>query len=179
MSKPPNDPPAPPVPAPEPDDAWFAPPWLHIARGELGVREIPGPRANPRIVEYLAETALRTHRMGATDETAWCSAFMCWVMERAGIRSPRSAAARDWLKWGTPIDTPRLGCVVVLDRKDPRNPRAAHVALYARRGLPVGTELELLGGNQRPTTGQVSVAPYEAKRLLGYRWPVGAPVRRT
>lgn len=160
---------------PDVPDAEPPPPWLHIARTELGVREYPGARANPRIVEYFSKTTLATHPLGKSDETAWCSAFMCWVFEAFGARSPRSARARDWLGWGVSLKAPRYGCVVVLWRDRPDGEQG-HVGLYNRRGLPVGGQLELLGGNQRPTAGQVSVASYPAARVLGYRWPTGWPV---
>ncbi len=72
------------------------PKWLTIARGELGVKEKAGKEANPRIIEYFEAAGSNV----SSDEVAWCSAFMCWVMEQAGYPSTNNAAARSWLKYG-------------------------------------------------------------------------------
>ena len=67
-------------------------PWIDIAKGEMHQAEIPGPMANPRIVEYHATTSLKA----TFDEVPWCSAFVNWVMEQAGIKGTGSAKARSW-----------------------------------------------------------------------------------
>jgi uncharacterized protein (TIGR02594 family) len=138
-----------------------APPWLRIARAELGQKEIAGPAANARIVQYFSATRLAPQ---AGDETPWCSAFACWVMEQAGIPSPARANARSWLSWGKALTRPRLGCVVVLQRGNDLS--QGHVAFW------VGAQKDrvlLLGGNQG---NAVSVSAYPVFRVLGYRWPV-------
>ena len=135
-------------------------PWLDIAMEELGrgVNEVPGPEANPRIVEYHSITALKA----TSDEVPWCAAFACWCLEKAGVRSPRSARARDFLKWGQPSER-KIGAIVVLSRG--ADPRAGHVGfLYHDRSW----EIVLLGGNQGD---RVSTRKFLADTVLGYRWP--------
>lgn len=142
------------------------PTWLRIALLEHGTKEVPGMRHNPRILTYL-----KTTRIGIPhhqDETPWCSAFVCWSLEQAGIASTRSAAARSYLTWGRELSTPRPGCIAVLTRPSEASPNAAHVGLW------LGTccdWLILLGGNQQ---NGVTIQPYAASRLLGYRWPAGS-----
>lgn len=138
------------------------PRWLQAARGELGVKEIPGPEHNDRVLEYLATTRLGRWAQGR-DETPWCSAFVNWCMARAGQEGTDSAAARSWLGWGVELEEPKVGCVVVLKRGAPPS---GHVALFERQE---GTTLHLLGGNQ---ANSVCVKPYPVSRLLSYRWPV-------
>jgi hypothetical protein len=58
------------------------PPWLALAKREIGVREYPDETHNPRIVAHHATTALRA----TTDEVPWCSAFANWCMRRTGLR---------------------------------------------------------------------------------------------
>lgn len=139
------------------------PTWLTIARGELGTREAPGSADNPRVLEYLATTRLPEAMVH--DATPWCSAFVNWVFAQANMDRTRSAAARSWLRWGVPIDEPRVGCVVVLTR-DAGGPGSGHVGFY------VGStpdEVLVLGGNQNQ---RVSQRLYARSRVLSYRWPV-------
>lgn len=144
-------------------DRYLAPhpaPWLAVAQREesQGVVEISGAKHNPRIVEYHSVTTLKA----STDEVPWCSSFACWTMERAGYRSTRSAAARSWMRWGSPC-APKLGAVAVFQRG--ANPNSGHVAYYIAGD---GDRILVLGGNQ---SNQVRRSWYPAKSLLGYRWP--------
>jgi uncharacterized protein (TIGR02594 family) len=138
------------------------PPWLTIARREVGVREVPGANANPRIIEYLASCPGLPADMRSSDETPWCSAFVNWVMRESGVTGTRRANARSWLTWGQACE-PQRGAVAVFSR--PPDPASGHVAFFERRE---GERVIVLGGNQG---NAVSVAAYPASRLLGYRWP--------
>lgn len=140
-------------------------PWMPIALGERGVREIVGAKHNHRVLEYHAETRGRA----TEDETAWCSAYVNWCFDKAGIMPTRSAAARSWLNWGVALPRPVVGCVVVLSRGP--NPAQGHVGFLA--SLPSGGMVRLLGGNQ---ANHVSIALYPQWRVLGYRWPAGVAV---
>ena len=136
----------------------FQPPWLAVAKREQGQTEIAGEKDNPRIVEYHAATSLKA----SDDETAWCSAFVNWVMLAAGQRGTGRADARSWLEWGVEFKIPAYGCVVVLKRGTGWQ---GHVGFFVgRRDGLVG----ILGGNQGDA---VSVAWYPERDVLGYRWP--------
>lgn len=140
-------------------------PWMQIAEAfeRMGVIEQPGTKHHPLILWFHQQTSLKA----TTDEVPWCSAFACAVMEMAGHKSPRSAAARDWLKWGMKLDQPAYGCIVVFDRSDPSNKNAAHVAFYM--GIKTPPNLSVLGGNQ---SNSVRISPYPESDVIGYRWPV-------
>jgi uncharacterized protein (TIGR02594 family) len=134
------------------------PEWLTIARKELGTSEISGAKDNPRIVEYHATTGLSA----SDDETPWCSSFVNWCMDRAGINGTDSAMARSWLKWGHGIVQPKPGAITVFTRG--QYP-AGHVAFYLSTD---GDNIRVLGGNQG---NKVSIASYPKAKVLGYRWP--------
>lgn len=138
-----------------PDKAF----WFEIAQREMaiGVKEISGPQDNPRIVEYHQSTTLRA----TDDETAWCSAFVNWCIEQAGIKGTKSASSRSWLAWGQEITQPCRGCIVVCK---------GHVAFYYQeeRG-----RILLLGGNQ---SNQVKISPYSKNKIISYRWPNEIPL---
>ena len=138
-------------------------PWFEIAMQELerGVSEVPGSGANPRIVEYLRSTSLGG-AMASSDETAWCSAFVNFCVEKAGFAGTDSAMARSWLNWGRGTNNPVTGCIVVFERGAPPS---GHVAFYVSES---GGMIKVLGGNQG---NKVSIQEYDRGRLLGFRVP--------
>ena len=144
-------------------------PWVAFARGELGQRDYPGPRYNPRVVEYLETTGLQVN----DDETSWCSAFVNWCMVRARKRGTNNAAARSWLGYGQALGSPRPGCIVVLWRQSPSSWKG-HVGFFD--GFDVGNRVRLLAGNQGGGVDwdEVCVTTFPQERVLGYRWPLGA-----
>ena len=155
------------VRTPDGADGWVAgshvvydhAPWMEIARGELGTAEVAGAKHNARILEYHATTTLRA----TTDEVAWCSSFVNWVMHHAGLAGTRLANARSWLDWGRTVDEPRHGSVVVFPRGS--DPKAGHVGFVVRTA---GGRVLVLGGNQG---NRVSEQWYSETGVLGYRLP--------
>jgi uncharacterized protein (TIGR02594 family) len=135
-------------------------PWFAIAHAELGTREVLGSGDNPRIVSYLRSTTLKAP-YSSNDETAWCSAFVNWCVERAGYAGTDSAWARSWLNWGRRTDKPVVGCIAVFER----NVTSGHVGFFvsSARG-----KIRVLGGNQ---SNAVTIADYPQSRHLGYRIP--------
>ena len=145
---------------------------MPFAFSELGVVETPGSASTSRVLEYLRSTTL-DRTQASHDSTPWCSAFVCWCLDQAGVIGTRSAAARSWLSWGQRLDVPRRGCLAVLSRSrvDATTDagqvalRGGHVGFYLHGA---GTRITLLGGNQMDA---VTIAPYDRSRLLGYRVP--------
>jgi uncharacterized protein (TIGR02594 family) len=140
------------------------PVWLTEARRHIGLREIKGAQHESRIVAFW-----KAIRMGGIrdDETPWCAAFVGGCLEAVGIVSARSGTARDYLNWGVPIEYPLVGCVAVFSRLG----GGGHVGFV--EGRDEHYRLQILSGNQGD---EVSVAPFELSRLLGYRWPLIVPV---
>jgi uncharacterized protein (TIGR02594 family) len=128
---------------------------MAIARKELGVKETEGG-PNERINRYLSV-------LGGHPGDAWCSAFLAFVMQKAGLPHSGSLAARSWLKWQMPTSQPRVGCVVVLSRGTQN--WQGHVGLLVRESPKT---LTLLSGN---SADMVRISAYPRSRLLGMRWP--------
>jgi uncharacterized protein (TIGR02594 family) len=140
-------------------------PWIPIALAELGQAEVPGPGSNPRIVEYLRSTSLNRTE-ASRDETAWCSAFVNWCVERAGFAGTDSAWALNWQHWGRPSDPPRIGCITVITR----DPDCGHVGFYLGEKLVEGARrVTLLGGNQG---NRVCAADFPRERVVAFREPI-------
>lgn len=135
------------------------PKHMQFARAELGQREISGGRHNDRILKYFNSAG---HPWVKDDETAWCSAFVNFVTEQAGIRGTHSLAARSWLKWGKKVTRPQVGDVVVFWR-GARNGWQGHVGFYVGE---TRSHIKVLGGNQ---SNRVSIQNYSKSRLLAYR----------
>ncbi|MEL6373391.1 MAG: TIGR02594 family protein [Pseudomonadota bacterium] len=136
------------------------PKWLDIAWGEKGVREIRGPRDNPKVVGYFRDAG---HAYVDNDEWAWCAAFVGACLKRAGLKPSGSLMARSYLKWGRALRSPRVGAICVLSRGS--NPAHGHVGFYLYAS---DDKVYLLGGNQ---SNAVKVSGYARSRVLGYRWP--------
>lgn len=148
------------------------PAWLSTAFKEIGTQEITGDaQHSQRVLQYHACTGLGA----TTDETPWCSSFLCWVMDQCNVTSTRSAASLSWLRWGKELKSPVRGCVVIFERMGKNGqviPNRGHVALWLGQQ---GRITYVLGGNQR---NQVGVNAYRTDRIIGYRWP-SAPHKST
>lgn len=141
------------------------PSWLTLARGLIGTVEVPGPKNNPRVVDFYEEAG---HAEIHSDAVPWCAAFVGAVLKRAGIKGSGSLAARSYEAWGQPLKVPLLGAVAV--KKRAGGGWVGHV------GFVVGaspTQIILLGGNQGD---KVSVASFPRKEFTAYRWPANLAV---
>ena len=149
-----------PVVSPTASISQANPPWYSMAHAYIGLEEIVGAQHNEQILEFWEHCKLPFR----DDETPWCAGFVGGVLEKCGIRSTRSGMARSYLKWGKPIDGPKLGAVVVFWR-GARYSTNGHVGFCA--GGEDGGFIPTLGGNQG---NKVCIKPYPKSRVLGYRW---------
>ena len=133
-----------------------------IALEELSahVAEIPGPKSNPRVLEYFKHTSLGKVKDDST--TPWCAAFVNFCVVTAGLKGTNSAGARSFLKWGVPVKDPKVGDIVVLRRGT--DPSSGHVGFLADK--PGLMWIIILSGNQND---KVCIQKYLRARVLGYR----------
>ncbi|KQV27611.1 hypothetical protein ASC97_04340 [Rhizobium sp. Root1203] len=138
------------------------PHWITRARGYLGMREIPGPKHEPRILKFWEQIKAPFR----DDETSWCGAFVGGVLAESGLPIAQgAAAARSWLKLPTKLASPVVGCIVIFWRGTPQG-WSGHVGFVV--GRDTNGNLMVLGGNQGD---MVSIKPFSKDRVLGYRWP--------
>lgn len=140
------------------------PKWLQLARKDIGTKEIPGAKHNPRVLRYW--TLIRAPF--TDDETPWCAGFVGAKLEEAGIKSTRSAWAKSYAKWGDELEAPIPGCIVVFHR----GANSGHVGFFVGYS---GRNLLILGGNQGDA---VNIKPFSPDRVVkgGYRWPKNVPL---
>ena len=140
------------------------PDWYTIAKGEIGVAEVPGAADNPRIQEYLKTVFNFTQH----DEVPWCSAFTNWCLTQAGYEITHSALARSWSNYGERLDKPRLGAICVFSRGEVWQ---GHVGFFD--SFAAG-QYRILAGNQ---DDKVCYDIMPASKLVAIRWP-GRLLRR-
>jgi len=136
------------------------PKYLQIARKHIGLKEIAGLRNSPTITNWL----VRLNAWWRDDETPWCGVFVAACLQEAVLPYPKMfMRAKAYLDYGVRLDKPCLGCIVIFDRKG-----GGHVGFAI--GKDRANRLIILGGNQG---NQVSIAPFDTTRVLGYRMPYG------
>jgi uncharacterized protein (TIGR02594 family) len=134
---------------------------IKIAAGELGIKEIPGQEHEKRIVEYAKASGFKEVK---DDETAWCSIFINWCCNEAGLQRTHRLNARSWLAVGLPVDDPVPGDIVVFWRERPDSWKG-HVGIFM--GFSKNrSRVFSLGGNQK---NAVSIQGYDANSVLGFR----------
>ncbi|HGF6560304.1 TPA: TIGR02594 family protein [Providencia alcalifaciens] len=140
------------------------PKWLTEARKEIGVSEytVEGSKA---VDQMWIDSKLRG-LVGTARKVPWCAGFVNAMLERAGIRSTRSDSSRSYLAFGTVLNEPAYGCVVVFSRSG-----GGHVGFVV--GKTESGQLMVLGGNQ---SDAVNIKSFSLDRVTGYRWPSGLPV---
>jgi uncharacterized protein (TIGR02594 family) len=131
--------------------------------------------SNPAIIGWAKSTGLA--KVYTNDGIPWCSLFMMYVALESGWDiNGINLMARSWLKFGTSVQTPMLGDVLVFWRGS-KTGTQGHVGIY------VGEDKDyyhVLGGNQND---QVSITRIAKTRLLAARrckWRIAQPsnVRR-
>ena len=145
--------------------------WMIEARKHIGKREVPGPGVNAWIKDLwhgLPGGKWFWNHYGQDDsKLPWCGAFVAGCLKAAGATTPqRYSSALAWLDWGVRLQHPTVGCVVIFKRAG-----GGHVGFVAGRNQR--GQLLVLGGNQNDA---VSIAPFAEDRIVGYRWPTGAPL---
>lgn len=143
------------------------PPWLAVARAEIGTREGAGPADEPRVLAYFRDAGFPGIR---ADSVAWCAAFVGAMLRRAGQAPSGSLAARAYEAWGVGLSGPRLGAIGVKRRGASHGPSwQGHVGFVVGAGA---SRILLLGGNQ---SDRVSIAAFPRADFTAFRWPAGLP----
>lgn len=140
------------------------PHWIIFARRFLGRAETPGPESSDWLRElwYKLKAGWLWIKYGDDSALPWCGLFVASVMEESGYTLPKDwFRAKSWLDWGSPVEIPVVGCIVVFERKG-----GGHVGFVV--GRDQNEALMVLGGNQKDS---VSIAPFRRDRVIGYRWP--------
>lgn len=142
--------------------------WLSVARKYIGVTEIPGPASNPTIIGWARKLGGWVASWFVADSTPWCALYVNAVLQESGLPMSGTGAAlvraKSFLTYGTPLDAPALGCIMVFDRAG-----GGHVGFYLGETLKA---YRILSGNQSNAVSETWIAQ---DRCLAMRWPPGVP----
>jgi len=92
----------------------------------------------------------------------WCADFINFILRRTGHPPTNSRAAKSFLDYGTRIDQPRVGAIVVLQR----GKNGGHVGIV--RGTDGAGNIIVISGNHG---NKVWESMYPKSRVLGYVVP--------
>ena len=140
------------------------PPHLTLAFKQVGRRE---GRDDAWIVSLFKTTDYHTN----SSSTAWCAAFVCWLMKSCGLQNTRSAAALSQSKLGEPCPNDESGAVLVWHHLTGSLKGHYHTNVLIKK-IDADTWY-CIGGNQH---NAVSCAEYGAPdyKLISSRRPVKA-----
>jgi len=136
--------------------------WMRIAKGEIGVKEINGPKSNPKILEY--DHAAKFHaRDDSGSKNAWCGSFVAWVMKKSGYTPINHAmGAKRWKNFGKKAKKPIYGAIGIKSRTG-----GGHVSFVVGQSAD-GKYLYMLGGNQHDS---VNISRYPRSVWSDFRVP--------
>ncbi|UUW39815.1 putative endolysin [Vibrio phage VPMCC14] len=134
-------------------------PWMQEAFKDYFVSEIKGDKHESKVLAFWRDAKLGGIK---DDETPYCSGAVSAWLERAGIRSQRTAWARNYLNQGVKLDEPKFGAIAVFERGN-----GGHVA-FVTGVTEDGSQIRCLGANQ---SNSVNERMFDVNRVLGYRNP--------
>jgi TIGR02594 family protein len=141
------------------------PPWVTIARRDIGLQEIPGKQHASRIIQMLK---LLKYSI-SDDETPWCATAMAAWMTEAGLTPPPYGyRAKSWADWGVEC-RPQVGAIGVKSRVG-----GGHVFLIVGE-TPDKRCFKALGANQRNAVNIMDVLKSDVS-AGDIRWPPGVPL---
>jgi len=130
-----------------------------IALAEYGETGISGPTSNRKILKYFSEIGAKWVK---NDDTAWCSAFVNWVLKQANLPYSSALNARSFLNYGRKTNEAKIGDIVVLWRIS-KDSIFGHVGFFIKETADL---VFILGGNQN---NMVNISAFKKDKVLDYR----------
>lgn len=134
-------------------------PWMEEAFKDYFVSEIKGAKHSHKVLAFWKDAKLGGIK---DDETPYCAGAVSAWLERSGIRSQRTAWARNYLNQGVKLEEPKFGAIVVFSRG-----KGGHVG-FVTGVTKDGSQIRVLGANQ---SDSVNERMFDVDRVLGYRNP--------
>ena len=138
------------------------PKTIQVAIREIGVAEIVGKGSSDRIMRWRDVLKASGANVAgfSDDDIPWCGLFVAYVCHASGKEVAKDPLwAKNWAKYGTKVDKPCLGDILVYERPG----GGGHVEFYIAEteDLYIG-----IGGNK---TNRVKISPIEKSRCIAVR----------
>lgn len=139
-----------------------------------GLKEIVGPKHAPEIIEMADALGGVIDSFYTSDEIPWCGLAVSYWIKKAGFTPPKDYSqvrARDFAKWGNPVDKPSFGDIMVFWRGSVTG-SDGHVGLYICEDADA---YYIIGGNQG---NEVNISRLSKRRFLAARrcpWKIAQP----
>ena len=148
------------------------PPWIVIARKEIGITQVKTGKTPDRILEYHHATTI-AEEWAIKPTTAWCSSFANWVMKQSNYEGSKDAHASSWANWGDKLEKPAFGCIGITSSKVDNSLYHVGFVIGKRTYPPKREGYLLLAGNQGKPLRHVCVAWFSIDELKTFRIPAG------
>jgi len=135
---------------------------IQIAVAEIGVTEIEGDIHNERILQYAKDIGFGSWY--DNDEIPWCSVFLNWAAQQAGLQMSKDGRARSWADIGQPARIPEPGDIAMFS-PSPGGTKITHVGIFMGYSQDHG-RIYVLGGNQ---SNAVNITGFRTNMLVGFR----------
>lgn len=136
-------------------------PWIDTAISLMGTTEVAGKGDNPKIITWAKGIGGWVASFYKEDSIPWCGLFVGHCMKANGIEPAKDMlSALAWNKFGTKLDEPYYGCVIVFKRTG-----GGHVGFAVSQDKDT---YHVLGGNQ---SDSVNITKIAKARCVGWRWP--------
>lgn len=135
--------------------------WIDHAFRHIGMKEIPGPKHNPAILQWIR----KLKGWFTDDETPWCGTFVAHCLQEAGLSIPKNwFRAKEYSSYGTACSKSAIpfGAIGVKSRVG-----GGHVFFIVAQSRD-GQTVYGLGGNQR---NMVNITSFKLSELDAVRWP--------
>lgn len=143
------------------------PVWMRETRRYMGIKEVPGPKANPTIIGFAKRLGGWVASYYTSDETPWCGlglGYAIAVTLPGELLPSNPLSALAWKNFGRAMAIPALGAILVFTRDG-----GGHVGQYVGEDA---THFHVLGYNQ---SNSVTITRVAKDRLVAIRWPNTGP----
>lgn len=141
----------------------MSPPWIPIAEKLIGVKEVPGPKNNDKIMQWARVVGGSVAKEYTADSIPWCGLFVAYCMAQSGVQPVNSPLwALNWSKFGQKLEKPVFGCIFSMHRSG-----GGHVGFLVSQDK---NYWHLLGGNQ---SDMVNVTRIAKANKCYFNFPIG------